>query len=807
MKRHSVFLMQLLLLFALTSCDKILSRHSNFDLKNDGMQISSMTFNEDYSKITLYATDVTDLGGLQVEDTSEIKIKVSDLNREIIPFATKYYPKLDSVINISVEEIEKNKLIVLVLVDLTQTANVINQQRGIVKRLKSFFRNNLMISFMLPHGMVSQPMLATSYIIDTYTVSGSPLLQSFEMDGVDSLSNRAYLYRSVACILDEVMKPKDSMLIKASHRTVLVLSDGVVYDDNDNVPIDPDHFKVQADLIATARKINDDVVVNYVNLASTDNGDNMKDNNIMRMVCSASGGRYFDSFDINAMKREILKYFNIHINEYKFILKVPEKRIYFGNKCYIKLDLYNKADSLLATGNYGYQLGSVYDPIISGYKINYNAVLFRGLGIFLQIAIMLYILMQFVIPYVCFTLFRRRNVVDYTGTNMSVNGNIIPGSCYFCKAPFVAGDKIVVACEHVTHEECWEENGCHCPEYGAHCHAGGHQYDKHNLLNNANAPFYTKWVLICLVPAIWAWIMIIKSPDYLNVRFLNTLIGVLVSNSEVKDTEDLMAMGTNYVSSREFFLPILTYYLVFGLTFCLSWMTVERRRWYIRLMSLAVRGLVATMVSLAAYALDFIILLTFHLYDGGFFLDWIPLTMIVFAICFCSTYRTLIHIHTKKMALYSLVAGVVLSMIFQYFSLISVCDDLLSAILLLLLIVAAILVIVVRPIPNGNHYSLHVTGPVKEMDIALFKWLRQSPDAVVTIGRSVDCSLQLTWDIQSDIAPMQASIFMKKSRPHLLAEDDIVLYNGKPLENGKPKALYHGDTFKIGMTEFRFVDL
>ena len=106
--------------------------------------------------------------------------------------------------------------------------------------------------------------------------------------------------------------------------------------------------------------------------------------------------------------------------------------------------------------------------------------------------------------------------------------------------------------------------------------------------------------------------------------------------------------------------------------------------------------------------------------------------------------------------------------------------------------------------PKSEHYFLHAQGAVKTMDVAIYKWFRANPNAVVSIGKSVDCSLQLSWDLQSDIAPVHAEITMKKGIPRLTALEEGVTFNGKPLKVDKQVSLYHGTTFRIGKTDFTY---
>ena len=92
------------------------------------------------------------------------------------------------------------------------------------------------------------------------------------------------------------------------------------------------------------------------------------------------------------------------------------------------------------------------------------------------------------------------------------------------------------------------------------------------------------------------------------------------------------------------------------------------------------------------------------------------------------------------------------------------------------------------------------------MDIALYKWFRNNPDSVVTLGKSVDCSLQLSWDIVSDVAPVQAEIRMQQNNLWLIALEPGVYMQGKPVEPNKRLRLYHGRSFFIGKTTFTYIE-
>ena len=78
---------------------------------------------------------------------------------------------------------------------------------------------------------------------------------------------------------------------------------------------------------------------------------------------------------------------------------------------------------------------------------------------------------------------------------------------------------------------------------------------------------------------------------------------------------------------------------------------------------------------------------------------------------------------------------------------------------------------------------------------------------MVTIGKSVDCSLQLSWDLNGNVAAVQAEIRQYVGSMRLIAlENGVYVDNDKPLPIGKEVWLYHGRHFTIGNTSFTYVE-
>ena len=123
-----------------------------------------------------------------------------------------------------------------------------------------------------------------------------------------------------------------------------------------------------------------------------------------------------------------------------------------------------------------------------------------------------------------------------------------------------------------------------------------------------------------------------------------------------------------------------------------------------------------------------------------------------------------------------------------------------------LIFAIGIAICVAVPINRSNHYFLRVEGPIKTMEVALFKWFDSSPHQSVTIGKSVNCNLQMSWDLMGEISPIHAEIKSDGKGLWLYAvEDGIRLYEGS-LKAGQSVRLYHQSQFQIGKTIFTYIE-
>ena len=357
---------------------------------------------------------------------------------------------------------------------------------------------------------------------------------------------------------------------------------------------------------------------------------------------------------------------------------------------------------------------------------------------------------------------------------MSWRGIQVPESCYYCKTPFEVGDEIVVKCEHVMDIDCWKENLYKCPEYGRRCNLGKHYYNDKNIFDSKNAPYYMKWLLSGTLAGFVAW--------FLFGLYNNYAVGVFAA-------------------------PYFGFFMCFCLTLALSLFSSHGKWLFKRTAIVLSKALVAGLCGGLSYLLILLALMAFKLKGYFYLIDWIPWAVNGYVIACAVAFKT--DIKLKKALM-----GATISMIFAIASMylwnysanshIDTRDLLLVSCLIYSIGLAASLAI---NYPQSERYFLKVEGPIKTMEIALYKWMNaQFIDRSVTIGKSVDCNLQMSWDINSAIAPIQAELKMIGGNVYLIPLETGVYFKGKPTTIDRRIHLYHGNKFVIGQTTFTYVE-
>ena len=797
---HFAFLFVFTFSLLLISCDEakapniedILSSDEKEETVGDALQITNISFSEDYNVMELSARLLHEVGGEDLTDSTIVDAKAQQHIKRILKrLGRESQPTITKVANSSRELFNKLDIKLLVLVDLSLPQQQVDAECKAVKDIKALFgERNLFVAFMQGDN-VTETYEATDYVIDHYFVHQDP--------------STIYLYRSVVTKLAEILDA-GTTIGSAHHKVMVVLSGGKTYDGE--LPVDPKHFELQQLLKDKAQTCQGALQAYYANFSSnalSDQeivvfSDNVTDTNILQYFCKSMGGLYQSAFNWQEMEEDILKKFNIDLSNYKITVEQPDHKVFRGDLHVLELSFFDKkSGDLIAKGQTEFSLGSVYSPIIihDSPMIEFITI---GIIITLTILLLVWIIFQFVEPYIRYRVFKHKYVIKYTGSQMSFKGESVSESCYLCKAPFKEDDEIVVKCKHTMHKECWDDNEYHCPEHGRHCKEGSHFYNPHHLLDWRNPLFYMKWILVAILAGFTAWIVFVSHDHPFSAMAIEHIQSMFHH-----DTDRGSTLGFDYGSGLND-LPAFGQAVGFLLTFFLSNFTVRHRQWFYRIAEILLRSVIAGAVGSTLCLLGCLISILFHFDYSTFLTEWIPWALLSGFIMIAVTFKTRTPIRRSFLILACLIAVFTMFMwAFVYYN--TFLDYRVSLLIGFIVYAVAIALCIAHVTPRSERFFLHVEGAVKEMDIALYKWFKAAPSQVVTLGKSVDCSIQLSWDVMGQVSPVHAEIKRHINSLRLKAlEEGVTVDDGKPLPVDKEIWLYHGKSFTIGNTTFTYIE-
>ena len=740
-------------------------------LSQEKMVVNKVEFSPDHKTFSVWTGVVRDIGPYPLTDSTVVQIEVEAYDNGVRN-SRRELPRLVKALNTERDNVKALGVKTLVMVDLSLPQEQIDAELDAVKEMLTVFdEDNLYLAF-FSGSTVTPSRQVSNYVLRKY---------------FSKWSDQKLLFRSVLSKIKEVhagAQPwNDAKAVK-----LVVFSDAQVYDP-DNKPLDVDHFNIENDLLRSVGAEGDNLSVFYVNFGEADTDEDSESRNILYSLCETSGGVFLPSFNWTILETAMVgpEIRSVASNRFDFVN--PDGKVYRGDDMELKLLFYTVKDhKLIASATARACEGSFFKPIIVN-GVSLKEVLAEGISVGLFILLAVYLVFQFLVPFIRYRLFLRKHVVRHTGKKMVIGDLAVAESCYLCKAPFEEGDEVVVKCEHTMHRHCWDENEYHCPEYGRGCKHGSHFYDKDHLLDRRNASFYMNWLLMAIVVGTCAWLSFSIYTDSVHRHILDFII------PEGTITRELVSVHSTPLPSYGF---MLSFFLTLGVAF----LSVRKQRWSAWL-DIPLRALAAGICSAILYILISLACIALRLEGAAFLINIIPWTLSSFVCAVAGTYGTRVRLK-KSMVLMavgiSLVSMLLWSTVYMQIGV----DFRILLLYSTLLYMIGMALAIASQAPRSEHYFLHVHGAVKAMDIALYKWFRTNPNAVVSIGKSVDCSLQLSWDLGGDVAPVHAEIVMKKGVPHLRALEEGVLWGGKPLPVDKDKILCHGNQFQIGKTIFTY---
>lgn len=736
------------------------------------MVVNKVEFSDDYKKFSVWTGIVSDIGPYSLTDSTVVQIEVESYD-DGVKSSRWETPVLVKAWNTEKDRVSDMGVKMLVLVDLSLSQELIDKERdAVLEMLTVFPPEDLYVAFMSGN-TVTPSRQVSDYILKQY---------------FKKWSDQKCLFRS---ILDKVNEIQIANAPWADARQVklLILSDGAVYD-ADNIPFDPDHFSIENQLLHSFEPGQDFLNVYYVSLDKKGLEDEDSESiDVMSSVCQSSGGASFPQFNWTQIEDAMLGSEVRAVASNRFDFVNPDGKVYRGDNQEVKLKFYTVQDhKLIASATAKIQAGSLFEPIIV-HGATFTQVLLEGLSAGLFLLLALYCFFQFLVPYIKYRLFLKKYVIRHTGKKMVIGDVAVAESCYLCKAPFEEGDEVVVKCEHTMHKHCWDENEYHCPEFGRRCQHGSHFYDKDHLMDKRNAPYYMNWLLMGVIMGVCAWFAFAIYTANVHKHLIDFLMPSASTDKE------LIYAHLNP-------LPSYGFMLAFFLTLGIAFLATRKLKWT-SYADIFLRALAAGVGSSILFILTSMACIALRLDSFGVLVNIIPWALSSFLSALMGTLGT--RIQLKKSIILIAVGVSTVSMLLWSLFYIQIGVD--FRVLLLystLLYMVGMSLAIASVAPRSEHYFLHVQGAVKSMDVALYKWFRANPKAVVTIGKSVDCSLQLSWDLRGKVAPVHAEITMNRGVLQLKALEEGVLLEGKPLPVDQLVILHHGRQFQIGQTLFTY---
>ena len=753
--------------------DDIFSTESENDstANKEQLEVMGVEFMPGYKRFKMFVSIKEDLGPYALTDTNQVVIKATEYIGGV-PNNSSSKPVLKLVKNTEGEAITKEGAKALVLVDLDQPQTVVNKELKAVREMRTVFRQNLYVAFMYDQS-VSETMQATDYVLDSRFVS--------------TQKSRKLLYRSILLKKKEI-EDRVGAWANAKKVSLVVFSNEEIYDDNDE-PLDKDHFALEEEMVKPDSVYNTrfySISSVYFSDAENDNADDQA-SSVLKVMTKNYGGIYEKQFSWSELKESIMgiKSEDIIANEFDF--ENPNGKVYSGISHKMVIELFAKEDGhLIGSASTDILLGVVYNPVVVNGGNNF-LVFLQGVAIGLLVILLVYLIFQLLIPYIKYRLFLKKYVVRYIPGNMSVENISVSESCYYCKAPFKPGEEIVVKCEHAMHKSCWDENQYHCPEYGRHCQTGSHYYNHVNLFDSANALYHMKWIIVSILAALLAWSLYV----FLILELDQTTPTLVAKMVESKIPELGSYAVFNEPDNGMGYLPLFGMCLGGCLTLALAILAVRKQFYLKRMFDLCLRVVVVSIASYLLFLLSESVIMAFDMNPWLAVINWIPMSIMTLLIAFVSTADTKIHLRKYILLIAIVLGGLSLYVWFFFFRGIMLLDIRVLLLFSCIFYCVGVGLAVAQMMPKSEHYFLNVKGAVKETDIALFKWFINNPDEVVTIGKSIDCSLQMTWDIKGQVAPIHAK---------------GVMVGSKMLLPGNSRLLSHNNQFTIGDTTFTYIE-
>ena len=424
MNRLYTYTLLALIALCLSACDQLLQNVINSEeyaflnnLTADGqrpaIEVLDVQFAPDYKTFSVSTDMVREVSNYELGDSTHIRTEVV----ETIDGVRRTHlttPKLVKIHNTEAEGLIESKAYMLILVDLTAPQATIDQIQTFVGNMRTIFaQDNLYVAFMDSSGL-SPAYPSTDYLLANHFRHAE--------------GQRLYLYRSMVQAINR-MTAHEGVWRDADKLVMVTFATEEVYDDDTDIPCDPEHYSYEQQLLQP--RTGNSFLAYYVSLTPPEEMDDEHAMNVPRLFCNNTGGAYIQDFaklDAVLLKQKVYEALQLNFPDNQFDFVNPDFKVYRGDRKELTINFYDaQTDSLLASASTSVKLGQIYKPIIvHGHALRF--VIIQGIVLGLFILVMLYLLLQFIVPFIRYIIFRHKYVITYAGPNMSVGQKTVAES-------------------------------------------------------------------------------------------------------------------------------------------------------------------------------------------------------------------------------------------------------------------------------------------------------------------------------------------------------------------------------------------
>ena len=492
---------------------------------------------------------------------------------------------------------------------------------------------------------------------------------------------------------------------------------------------------------------------------------------------------------------EKLKVSDKSFPDYELAMTNPEGKIYYGQRQ--ELGLMIHANAKAAYGQTKYAIGSLLQPVKTGAGGLVGRLVPELLFGIILLGIT-FLILQIIIPFIRFKIenFDKKQVRKYSFENDTIL------QCHYCKDEIRDGDEIVTKCRHIVHKHCWKENGYKCADYPENCKEGKQYFfDMKKPFNKENQPYFTMWALYGMAGGLLSWLIYQLLTYFIPYPF-ESLTKKLLSAFYPGNIENPVSYLQSVFYLKIGSLLLAGLLLGFILALLFSCFRKYKRKKHDSTIWILLKSISGALSGFLVFLIGAILILSVKADSTNVWIEWIPWIIFGCLLGICLLLRTATV--WKHILLGGLISGFVCFIVLltgKWFGIYSV-------LLGFMLFGAGMGISFISSRRTIHKYFIKFKGN-KESKVAIYKWMSVAGGSMeVTVGKSENCTISMSWDVNPSIQDVHIKLYIDKKDkvPCLKVLADNMIYNGKIAKKNDEFLLKQGVKFKIGNTEFQYIE-